>query len=459
MTKAFGPQRLQTNHNREVATGAEASTKAETPARRRVLIVDDNKMYREALRRSLMLRHCDVFEARDMEDALERIELDSPEIVITDLQMRRDDEGLELIRQVKAQYPLLPIIMISAVGTFEDGALAQKYGASSVIAKGRIEEEMAQIFRAIDKAHEEYRRNEALRERLRQASEIIDYQGEEEVLREVEELVKLLGQEDLPASLRAEAYNLYVRANTERLRRESREVAEQSGLLLTPETVAEIERLLREALNCFDDLDETSRESLRCAEFLYREQRRRPQPIDLSRNIGFSYCFAVESEVKRRLQKRLTRFLSKPETYALIDEFLEGPQRKLSVHVRQHLLVLMRGREWDVTADNVRQTLLRILEHQERYKPDGLKALGIVVVLFARTYNIVGTRTKKVVVENPLLLKGIESEEEIVRFAELLVQLQHYRNPYIHPEISALEKISVLRQRAFECLSLTSRMS
>jgi DNA-binding response OmpR family regulator len=431
----------------------------EQPAQRRVLIVDDNRIYREALRRSLMLRNCEVLEAHDMEDALERIELDSPEIVITDLQMRRDAEGIELIREVKRQYPLLPVILISAVGTFEDGALAQKFGASSVIAKGRIEEEMDQIFRAIDRAHEEYRRNEELRQRLRQAAETIDYRGEKEVLGEVEELVKLLSEETLPPSLRAEAYNLYVRANTERLRRESQEAAAQSGLMLTKETVADIDRLLTEAMSCYPQLDDECRQSLRCAEFLYREQTRRSQSLDLSRNIGFSYCFAVESEVKKRLHRRLGRFLSKPDSYALIEEFLEGPQRKLSVHVRQHLLVLMRGRDWDVTADNVRQTLLRMLEHQERYKPDGLKALGIIVVLFGRDYSIVGTRTKKVTVTNPLLVKGFESEEEVLRFAELLVQLQHYRNPYIHPEISELEKVSTLRRKAIECLTIVSRVS
>jgi len=220
-----------------------------------------------------------------------------------------------------------------------------------------------------------------------------------------------------------------------------------------------VDRLLSEAMSCYPQLDEECRQSLRCAEFLYREQTRRSQSLDLSRNIGFSYCFAVESEVKKRLHRRLGRFLSKPDSYALIEEFLEGPQRKLSVHVRQHLLVLMRGRDWDVTADNVRQTLLRMLEHQERYKPDGLKALGIIVVLFGRDYSIVGTRTKKVAVTNPLLVKGFESEEEVLRFAELLVQLQHYRNPYIHPEISELEKVSTLRRKAIECLTIVSRVS
>jgi CheY-like chemotaxis protein len=427
--------------------------------RAKVLIVDDNKLYRAALSRNLTLHNCDVLEAHDMEDALERIELDSPEIVVTDLQMRRDTEGIELIKEVKRQYPLLPIIMISAVGTFEDGAQAQKYGASSVIAKSKIEEGIEQLYAAIDRAHEEYVRNVALQARLKEAAEIVDYRPEAEVKAIVDELVKLMGRADVPDTLRAEAYNLYVRANTERLRQESREAAQGAGLILTDEIIASVDRLLAEALPCYHELEDESKENLRFAEFLYREHSRHPQSLDFSRNIGFSYCFAVETVVKRQLHKRLQRFFSKPDTYALIEELLEGPQRNLSVHFRQHLLVVMRGRNWDVTPDNIRQTFLRLLEHQARYKPDGLKALGILIVAFAREYTIEGTRSKKkITISNPLLLKGLETEEEVLRFAELLVELQHYRNPYIHPEISELEKIPVIRKKAMECITIANQV-
>ena len=86
----------------------------------RVLIVDDNKIYRDAFRRNLMLQKFEVAEAEDAESALASIREAMPDVVITDLQMRTETEGLDLIRQVKSTWPLLPIIMISAVGTFED---------------------------------------------------------------------------------------------------------------------------------------------------------------------------------------------------------------------------------------------------------------------------------------------------------------------------------------------------
>jgi hypothetical protein len=55
-------------------------------------------------------------------------------------------------------------------------------------------------------------------------------------------------------------------------------------------------------------------------------------------------------------------------------------------------------------------------------------------------------------VDNPLGLKGLDSDEDVLKFANLMVGLQHYRNPYIHPEISEMQKVSKLRDTAIECL-------
>src|SRR5690606_6684022 len=51
---------------------------------------------------------------------------------------------------IKLSQPLLPIIMISAVGTFEEGAQAQKFGASAVLSKSRIEDEIDRLYAAVD---------------------------------------------------------------------------------------------------------------------------------------------------------------------------------------------------------------------------------------------------------------------------------------------------------------------
>jgi len=105
----------------------------------------------------------------------------------------------------------------------------------------------------------------------------------------------------------------------------------------------------------------------------------------------------------------------------------------------------------------VKQTMRRMLEHQGRYKPDGLKALGIMVLSFARNYQWV-KKNRTIKVHNPLALKGLDSDAEVIRFAELLVALQHLRNPYIHPEINEREVISAIRKTAFECLNMAGKL-
>jgi len=429
----------------------------------RVLIVDDNRIYREAFRRNLVLQNYEVLEAENMQEALAQVEQSCPDVVITDLQMRTETEGLDLIRAVKSVQPLLPIIMISAVGTFEEGAQAQKFGATAVLSKSRIEDEIEKLYDAIEKSRGQL---EHAREELSAIAEI--RQGLEEgscvgpAVRD--RLRSMLADPSTHPYVRSESFELDQKCRESELQEQAREkaaeVSEQTSGVQpenAPLDLESVEALLRSIIPAYDTFSDDTRESLRIAEFLYEQQRRVPGSIDFSRNIGFSYCFAVENEVKARVAKRMQKFLAHDMTYALIMEMMENNNQSLSVYFHQHLLLLLRGREMDFTIDNVKQTLRRILEHQSRYKPDGLKALGIMLIAFGRTYSW-QKKNRTIRVHNPLGIKGLEDEADTLRFAELLVSLQHFRNPYIHPEISDMEKLSIIRQTTAECLNMASRI-
>ncbi|MCA9426557.1 MAG: response regulator, partial [Candidatus Omnitrophica bacterium] len=113
---------------------------------RKILVVDDNRLYREAVRRNLEFVDYQVLEAEDLPSALNEIRTQHPQAVITDLDMTHRTEGLDLIREVKTRYPLMPVILVSAVGTFEEGAKAQELGATAVISKSRIDEELEHLY-------------------------------------------------------------------------------------------------------------------------------------------------------------------------------------------------------------------------------------------------------------------------------------------------------------------------
>ena len=420
-------------------------------------MVDDNKIYRDAFRRNLLLQGFEVTEAEDTATALAAMQQSVPDVVITDLQMRTETEGLDLIRQVKSTHPLVPVIMISAVGTFEEGALAQKYGASSVISKARIEDEIDHLYHAVAVARTELAKAREQEAVVQQARNAATTEGATTAPAAVA-LRELLADPATNPYLRGEAFALYTALNEKQLKEEARKQAEAAAASVVPKNLTAIEADLRAAMPGYNAFSEDSKESLRIAEFLYSEQSKIPGSIDFSRNIGFSFCFAVENEAKQAMSKRLQKFLSSDATYLMVTEMMEGGNQHLSVYYHQYLLLLTRDRDMDFTIDNVKQTFKRILEHQSRYKPDGLKALGIMILVFGRTYTWnKASRTMRVA--NPMGMKGLENDDEVVRFAERLVNLQHYRNPYIHPEISDMEKLSKIRSTAFECLNMVSKLS
>lgn len=420
----------------------------------RVLIVDDNAMYREAFARNMRLQGYEVLEAEHGEEALSIVRSESePMVVVTDLQMRTEREGLELIRRLKNEMPLIPIIMISAVGTFEEGALATQYGAAYVVSKSRIEEELDPLYDQINRCHEAYVKNS---EALRKVHEIAERAEDANATEAIAQLQQYLSDPDLDSYVKGEVFERLIALQST----EMRKAAEQRATTLAADRavgLGEIEDLLRKELPTVDRLTIESLQSLRTAEFLYRQQSRMVGDIDFSRNIGFSYCFAVENEAKAVLRRKLGRFLESKNTYKLIQQLYDTKSRTVDLFFHQYLLQLQHQRRLEVTTDNVRLTFARILEHQARYKPDGLKALGIIILCFGRTYEF-RRGSGRMRIENPLNLKGLDGDEEVLRFAELLIGLQHYRNPYIHPEISDMEKVSKIRDTALRCLTYVARL-
>ncbi|MBX3730787.1 MAG: response regulator [Candidatus Sumerlaeia bacterium] len=417
----------------------------------KVLIVDDNELYRSAFRRNLLLRDYEVFEAENGEEALRVFQESAPEVVVTDLNMRTPTEGLEVIRAIKQIEPLVPIVMISAVGSFEEGAEATRLGAHSVIGKARIDEEMESLYRTIESARETWTRNFAARQEVARAAENAETLDAAATAR----LREIIGDMRLHASIRGEAYDALALATEADVRRGMQEQIQAAS----NREIDEAERRLKDLLPAFDTFDPDTRKELRTAEYFFHRQGGDAPGVaaDFSRNIGFSFCFAVENEAKVRLRKRLNRFLSQKDTIRLIRDLIDS-RGQLDLFFHQYMARMQGMCPFDFTIDNVRQVFQRILEHESRYKPDGLKALGIIIVCFGRTYEIKSPK-RTIKIDNPLNLRGITDDEEVKRFAYILVALQHFRNPYIHPEISEMEKISKIRDTTFDCLREISRLA
>lgn len=107
-----------------------------------LLIVDDDATDRAAAARCLT-DGVRVIEAVDGKSALQMIEAESPDAVLTDLRMP-GMTGLELVKQVRERWPRLPVVLMTSMGSARTAVQALHAGAISFVAKAELEEQLAE---------------------------------------------------------------------------------------------------------------------------------------------------------------------------------------------------------------------------------------------------------------------------------------------------------------------------
>jgi DNA-binding NarL/FixJ family response regulator len=117
---------------------------------RRVLIIDNHPLVREGLRR-LLENQPDLVvcaEADNARDARTAIKECAPDVIVADLGLNQGD-GIELVRDVRAHYSLLPILVLS---NHDETIYAQRMlsvGANGYIMKQASGEQILQSLRCV----------------------------------------------------------------------------------------------------------------------------------------------------------------------------------------------------------------------------------------------------------------------------------------------------------------------
>jgi DNA-binding response OmpR family regulator len=99
-----------------------------------ILIVDDETNVRLMLCTALESAGYSVIEAEDGQAALKRLRDAACALVLLDLKMPRMD-GMELLRQLRAEGNAVPVIMLTAHGSIHDAVEAMKLGAIDFLTK------------------------------------------------------------------------------------------------------------------------------------------------------------------------------------------------------------------------------------------------------------------------------------------------------------------------------------
>lgn len=116
----------------------------------RILIVDDDPALLRLLAMRLHYEGHTTIEASGGAAALAKLDLELPNIMITDLRMPGMD-GLQLFEAVHRRFPLLPVLMLTANGTIPDAVHAMQRGVFGYITKPF---EGVDLMREVDRALE-----------------------------------------------------------------------------------------------------------------------------------------------------------------------------------------------------------------------------------------------------------------------------------------------------------------
>ncbi|MDX1640595.1 MAG: sigma-54 dependent transcriptional regulator [Balneolaceae bacterium] len=150
-----------------------------------ILITDDEKSIRNALKEILEFEDYKTLEAENGKQALEIIREKDVDLVMLDIKMKGMD-GVEVLGKIKEIKPELPVIMISGHGTIKIAVEATKNGAFDFLEKPPDLNRLLTSIRNALQSRELIRENKEIRKELHGNTEII---GKSPAIQKVKEMI------------------------------------------------------------------------------------------------------------------------------------------------------------------------------------------------------------------------------------------------------------------------------
>lgn len=169
-------------------------TKLPDPNTASLLLVEDDSVFADRLKRNLEMAQFKVSTAVEGQKALALMQNQTFDLVVTDVRMPGMD-GIELIRQIKVVGadgvdPDVPIVVLTSVGSVETAVEAMKLGASDYIAKEADRQEIVLRIRKVLEQSEIMHENRLLRDQLERRDEFRDLVGDSEAMRRIKDEIE-----------------------------------------------------------------------------------------------------------------------------------------------------------------------------------------------------------------------------------------------------------------------------
>jgi two-component system response regulator AtoC len=169
----------------------------------RVLIVDDDPIVLKSLGKMLEMNGYSIGCAADGRTALEMIERNGHDVILSDINMP-EMNGFELLERVKEKCPESAFIIITGYGTIEDAVSAMKMGAYDFVTKPINDEEIltqiARFFQQRDLEQE----NATLRKELKSRYRLGNIIGQDYKMQKIYDLVELIADTQATVNIQGE---------------------------------------------------------------------------------------------------------------------------------------------------------------------------------------------------------------------------------------------------------------
>lgn len=168
-----------------------------------VLIIDDEDQFRELLSRIISLEGFIVFQAGNAQEGEKVLENEPVDVVITDVKMP-GRSGLHLLEQIKKEYLLIEVIVITAYGTIQDGVNAMKQGAFDYIVKGDDDDKIHVVVQRAAEKVELQAKLQHLEKRVNDQYGFENIIGESEAIKEAIEMAQKVAHTNMTVLLQGE---------------------------------------------------------------------------------------------------------------------------------------------------------------------------------------------------------------------------------------------------------------